>query len=116
MEVTFQVSSHEGSVVLSNETSLGLSSIEPCSNLDQIPDSENLICSIADHPMKRKNKNSATKCVSQEKYVNQCVLQGVQEETSKQECQAHVICMDDKNCLSTVSSDKNCQDTQCIHM
>ena len=57
-QVTFQVTSHEGSVVLSCETSLGLSLIQPHSNLDQIPDSSSLICSNADHPMKRKFKKS----------------------------------------------------------
>ena len=57
-EVTFQVTSHEGSAVLSCETSLGLSLIQPCSNLDQIPDNAGLICSNADYPMKRKSKKS----------------------------------------------------------
>ena len=55
-EVIFHVTSHEGSAVISCETSLRLSLIQPCSNLDQIPDSASLICSNADHPMKRKSK------------------------------------------------------------
>ena len=57
-QVIFQVTSHEGSVVLQCETSLGLSLIQPHSNLDQIPESASLICSNADHPMKRKSKKS----------------------------------------------------------
>ena len=57
-EVTFQVTSHEGSVLLSCETGLGLSLIQPHSNLDKIPDSASLICSNADHSMKRKSKKS----------------------------------------------------------
>ena len=66
-QVTFYVTSHEGSVVSSCETSLRLSLIHPCSNLDQIPDCASLIYSNADHPMKRKSKKSV-----QGKYVNQC--------------------------------------------
>ena len=49
MEITLHITSHKGNVVLSCETSLGLSLIQPCSNLDQIPDSASLIWSNADH-------------------------------------------------------------------
>ena len=55
-QITFHITSHEGSVVLSCETSLRLSLIQHHSNLDQIPDSASLICSNADHPIKRKSK------------------------------------------------------------
>ena len=127
-QVTLHVTSHEGSFVLSCETSLLLSLIQPHSYLDQIPDSTSLICSNADHPMKKKSKKSvkaskqnqhmctrkeqvSTKPVSQEKYVNQCVVQEVQEEANMQECQTNV--MDDKNCQSNVCSDKNCQSNVC---
>ena len=130
-QVTFHVTSHEGSVVLSCETSLVLHLIQPCSNLDQIPGSATLICSNADHPMKRKSKKSvqvskqnqsmctrkeeiSTKSVSQEKYVNQCVIQEVQEERSLWECLTNV--MDDKNCQSNVCSDKNCQEALNVYM
>ena len=99
--------------MLSCETSLRLSLIQTHSNLDQIPDSASLMCSSADHPIKRKSKKSVqlskqsqimftrkeqvpTKSVSQEKYVNQYVVPEVPEETSLQECQANV--MDVKNC------------------
>ena len=44
-QVIFYVTSHEGSVVLSCETSLKLSLIHPHSNLDQIPDYASLIYS-----------------------------------------------------------------------
>ena len=67
-QVTFYVTSHEGSVVLSCKTSLKLNLIHPHSSLDQIPDCP------ADHPIKRKSKKSM-----QEKYVNQC-------DTRKQKC------------------------------
>ena len=113
IEISFKLTSHEGSVVLSCETSLGLTLKHPHSNVDQIQDSASLICSNADHPMMRKSKKSVqvskqiqsmftrkeqvcTKSVSQKKYANQCVVQEDQEETSLQECQANV--MDDKNC------------------
>ena len=90
-QVTFYVTSHEGSVVLSCETSLKLNLIHPYSNLDKIPDCANLIYSNADHPMKRKPKKS-----SQEKYVNQCVLKN-KSLTSKLECQADAT-ENDKKC------------------
>ena len=141
-QVTFYVTSHEGSAVLSCETSLKLSLIHPLSNLDLIPNCSSLVCSNADHSMKKKSKKSM-----QEKYVNQCVKDKVpvQNETSKWECQANIeegdkncqsinmqpvkpaVC-DDNNCQSTkkqnyeegqnrpVCSDKNCQDTQNINM
>ena len=48
--------------------------------------------------------------------VNQCVMYEEKDETSKWECQANVISMDDKNCQSTLCSDKNCQDTKFINM
>ena len=116
-EISFQVMSHEDSVVLSCDTSLGLSLIQPHSNLDQILDSASLICSNADHPMKRKSKKSVQVSkqsqrkeqvpaifVSQEKYANQCVIQEVQEETSLQECQVNVM------------DDKNCHVSRCVHI
>ena len=54
---------------------------------------------------------------SEEYHVNQCVMYENKDETSKQECQAHFIFMDeDKNCQSTLCSDKNCQDAHCVHM
>ena len=91
-KVIFYVTNHEGSVVLSCETSLKLNLIHPHSNLDQIPDCASLICSNADHPMKRKSKKNV-----QGKYVNQCVPKENKSSTSKWECQANVI-EDEKNC------------------
>ena len=91
-QVTFYVTSHEGSVILSCKTSLRLNLIHPHSNLDQMPDCASLICSNDDHPMKRKSKKSP-----QGKYVNQCVLQENKSSISKWESQVNVI-EDDKNC------------------
>ena len=87
-QVTLYVTSHEGSVVLSCETSLRISLIHLPSNFDQIPDCASLICSNADHLMKRKSKKSV-----QGKYVNQCAKDKVpvQDETNKWECQANII-------------------------
>ena len=115
-QVTFYVTSHEGSVVLSCKTNLKLNLIHPCRNLNQVLECASLIYSSADHPMKKKLKKSM-----QEKYVNQCVKEKVpiQDEISKWECQANVYQEDDKNCKvnmrpvkSTVCSDKQCQDTK----
>ena len=66
--------------------------VHPHSILDLMPDCASLICSNADHPMKRKSKKSV-----QGEYVNQYVLQENKSSISKRECQANVI-EDDKNC------------------
>ena len=55
-EVTFHVTSYEGSVVLSCMTTLALSLIQPCTSLDCLPPSASLISSSADHPMKTKSQ------------------------------------------------------------
>ena len=133
-EVTFHVTSHKGSVVLSCATTLDLCLLQPHSNLDSIPSSASLIKSKADYPRK-KVPEKYVNIKAQEKYVfkqgtvsqivtftrifsvNQCFLQEDKEEKSKQEGQANLIYIeDDKNCQSTVCSDKNCQDNRFIHM
>ena len=117
-QITFHGTSHEGSVVLSCETSFGLSLIQPHSNLDQIPGSVSLIFSNADHPMKRRSKKSvqvakpsqsmltrkeqvSTESVLQDIYANKCVVQDIQEKTSLWEYQTNV--MDDKNCQEALN-------------
>ena len=53
-EVTFYVTSHECSVVLSCVTTLELSLIQPHGNLNFIPSSASLISSKADYPRKKE--------------------------------------------------------------
>ena len=60
-EVTFHVTSHEGSVVLSRVTTLELCLIQPCSSLDSIPFSSSLITSNADQPRKSKKNMQVSK-------------------------------------------------------
>ena len=133
-EVTFHVTSHESSVVLSCATTLELSLVQPCNNLDFIPSHTSLISSNADHPRKnRSQRNMQVLQQSQNMYsgkeqshiafpsneyqVNQYVVYEEQDETSKWECTAHDLSMyDDKNCQSTLCYDKNCQDIQCVHV
>ena len=110
-QITFYVTSHEGSVVLSCKAGLNLNLIHPHSNLDQIPDCDNLICSNADCPMKEKSKKSA-----QKKYINHCVSQENKSSKSKWEYKADVHIEDDKNCQinrrplkSKMYADKKCQ-------
>ena len=59
MEVTFQVTSHEGSVLVSCATSFELGLIQPHRDLDVVPDSDSLVYSRADHLVKQKYKKSA---------------------------------------------------------
>ena len=57
-QITFHVTSHEGSVLLSCATTLELSLIQPHNNLENsIPSSASLISSKADYPKKRSQKN-----------------------------------------------------------
>ena len=58
-EVTFQVTNHEGSVIISCATSLKLGLIQPHRGLDVIPEKASLIYSKADFPVKQKNKKGA---------------------------------------------------------
>ena len=57
-EVTFHITSHECSVVLSYATTLEESLIQPHNNLDHIPSNASLICSKADHPRKNKSQKN----------------------------------------------------------
>ena len=57
-EVTFNVTSHEGSVVLSCVTTFELSLIQLHTNLDHIPSSASLISNKADHPRKNKSQKN----------------------------------------------------------
>ena len=59
-EVAFQVTSHEGSVIISCATSLELGLMQPHRNLHVVPEKGSLIYSKADLPVKQKNKKSAT--------------------------------------------------------
>ena len=56
-EVTLQVTSHEGSVIVLCATSLELGLIHPHTNLDAVPEEGSLICSKADMPKQERNKN-----------------------------------------------------------
>ena len=62
-EVTFHVTSHEGSVIVSCATSLELGLIHPHRNLDELPEEGSLIYSRADMPKKKKNKNCQTESI-----------------------------------------------------
>ena len=133
-EVTFHVTSHEGSVVLSCATTLDLCLIWPHSNLDSIPSSDSLITGTANYLRKKKSqknmlvsKPKKNVCSSKEQshllsrseeyQVNHFVIQEDKEERNKWECKANVIYReDDKNNQSTMCSDKNCQETKFTQM
>ena len=123
-EVTFHITSHEGSVVLSCMTTLELGLIQAHNNLENsIPSSVSLTSSKVDYPKKRSQKNvlvskpkknvcsskeqSTTVLPAQESYVDHCVKYEEKIKTSKQEFQANVVYRED---------DKNCQETPNVHM
>ena len=78
-EVTFHVTSHEGSVVLSCATTLALSLIQPHTSLDCLPPSSSLICSSADHSLKTQvpDEHASIKTMSYSVYkqgtISRCV-------------------------------------------
>ena len=136
-EVTFQVTSQEGSVVLSCVTTLELGLIQPCSDLEvSISASASLISSTADYSRKNRSKESKPKknvssnkqqspelLPAQGQLVVQCIVQEILDKTSQQEYTAQDKYMeDDKNCqvdmwsvIPTVcGDDKKCQSTQCM--
>ena len=57
-EVTFHVTSHEGSVIVSCATSIALGLIHPHTNLDEVPEEGSLIYSKADMLKKQRNKET----------------------------------------------------------
>ena len=123
-EVTFHVTSHEGSVNISCATSIELGLIQPHRNLDVVPEKGSLIYSKPDLPVKQKNKKSApvskltdsvrsSKMQShtilrvEEKEVVKCINKKVETKSKQKKCQA----------LSpTVLNNKNCQPEQSVNM
>ena len=134
-EVTFQLTNHEGSAIISCATSLELGLIQPHSDLDVVPEKGSLIHSKADLPVKQKNKKGApinklsdsqmqshTVSRVEEKEVVQCINKKVETKSKQQKCQApSPTAFNDKNCQeninrrpvkSKVCADKRCQATK----
>ena len=116
-EVTFQVTSHEGSVIMSCATSLEIGLIQAHRNLDVVLEKGSLIYSEADMPVKQKNNKSApvnkfsdsgnssrmqshTVSRVQQNEAIQCINKKVKTKNKLQQCQAP---------CPTVFNDKNCQ-------
>ena len=55
-EVTFHVTCHEGSVILSCATSIELGLVHPHTNLDEVPEEGSLIYSKADMPKSKETR------------------------------------------------------------
>ena len=124
-KITFQVVKHEGSVIVSCATSLGLGLIQLHSVFNEsAPDCGRLLYSEADHPNKCtyqniKSSSSVSNNVSAIEVqptilldvtateVNQCVTQIGQEKNKLMQCPAQ----DD-----TVLQDRKCQKVKSVHM
>ena len=108
--MTFQVTSHEGSVIISFATSIALNLIQPHRDLDVVPEEGSLIYSKADMPVKQKNKNNLrdeqSPVVSRVQMIemNQCVNHKLQTKSKQQQYQV------------TVFKGKNFQVEKCVHM
>ena len=123
-EVTFQVTSHEGSVIITCATSLELGLIQPHRNLDVVPEKGSLIYSKAAMPVKQKNKKSApvnklshsvksskmqshTVSKVEEKEVVRCINKKVETKSKQQKCQTPI---------HTVFNNKKCQAERNVNM
>ena len=102
-EVIFQVTSHEGGVIVSCATSIELGLIQHHRNLDVVPEEGSLLYSIADMPKKQKNKNyQAEKCVHMQPKKP---ATDVQSEISAMLIQHNKVQKSNKK-----EDDKNCQE------
>ena len=106
-EVTFYVTSHEGSVIISCAISIELGLIHPHTKLDEMPEKGSLIYSKADMPKKQRNKKTQA-----EKYVhmrpkkpNNVMLSVTKEENTDVQLP--------KPAIKSICRDKNCQSTRC---
>ena len=137
-EVTFQVTSHEDSVIVSCATSTELGLIDTHRNLDVVPEEGSLIYSISDMPKKQKNKNCQAENVNMQPVKPQIDVQVKKHIPLHKENK--LLCYD-KNCQeikrprkprsvmqsvtkeentdmwlpqpARLCSDKNCQSTRC---
>ena len=140
-EVTFQVTSHKGSAIVSCATGIELGLIHPHTNLDAMPEKGSLICVKADMPKQKRNKNTqagkyvqmwpkkpATDMQAEEPAINSRNRKPMYPDKN---CQAQNIRrpMKAKNVMQSVTKeenievwlpkparlcrDKNCQSTRC---
>ena len=103
-EVTFQVTSYEGNVIILCATSLVLGLIQPHTDLDVIPDKCSLMYSKADLPMKHKYKKS-TAVYKLSNTVNSSKLQS--HAVSNVEETEVILCMNKE--VQTKSKQQQCQ-------
>ena len=99
-KVTFQATSHEGSVIVSCATSLELGLIHPSTNLDELPEECSLIYSKADMPKQKRNKNTQA-----EKYVQ------MWPKKPATDMQSEKPAISSRN-KKQMYSDKKCQETK----
>ena len=120
-EVTFHVTSHEGSVILSCATSIKLGLIHPHTKLDEMPEEGSLIYSKADMPKKQRNRS----CQAENNMCSKKPKSQIQRSYDKN-CQADksnvmwsVTNTEDmrltKPAIRRLCRDKNCQSTRCYN-
>ena len=102
-EVTFLVTSHEGSVIVSCATSIELGLIHPNTNLDEVPEEGSLIYSIADMPKNKKNKKCQAESIRRPRKPKS-VMWSVTNTEDRQSAKPEI---------RKLCSDKNCQSTRC---
>ena len=119
-EVTFQVTSHEGGVIVSCATSIELGLTHPHTNLDEVPEEGSLIYSIADMSKNQTNKNcKATICENRDSksQVRRCYDKSCQEDKNSVMCsvtkEENIGVWLPQPAIKSIYSDKNCQSTRC---
>ena len=115
--MTFLVTSHEGSVIISCATSIKLGLIYPYTKLDEMPEEGSLIYSKADMPEKQRNRScqaennmcsKKSKSLVQRNYDKNC-------QADKNNVMRSVTKIKDRHSAKPVirrlCRDKNCQST-----
>ena len=100
-ELTFQVTSHEGSVIVSCATSLELGLIHLQKNLDEFPEECSLIYNTVDMPKKKKNKNCQAQSIRRPKKPKNVMWSVTKEENTDVQLSKPARLCRDKNFQST---------------
>ena len=119
--MTFHVTSHEGSVIMSCATSIALGLIHPHTKLNEMPEEGSLIYSKADMPKKQRNKScqaesnmcsKKSKSQAQISYDKNCQADrnNVKRSVTKEE---NTDVQLTKPAIRRLCRDKSCQSTRC---
>ena len=126
-EVTFHVTSHEGSVIVSCATSIELGLIHPHTNLGEVPEEGSLIYSIADMPRNKSCQAESNMCSKKPEISSRnkkpmysdknCQAESIRRPRKPTGVMWSVTNTEDRQSakpeIKRMCTDKNCQSTRC---